>query len=54
MTQSALLLVGMKPLSERDENEKLNPGDGLQLFCVGMKPLSERDENVPEELFAVL
>ena len=37
--------VGMKPLSERDEN---TPVSGLSLKprnLVGMKPLSERDEN---------
>jgi len=39
--------VGMKPLSERDENAPT----GTLLFPVrnkvGMKPLSERDENFP-------
>jgi len=40
-------LVGMKPLSERDENSghlyRNTPNYCVQ---VGMKPLSERDENV--------
>jgi len=40
-------LVGMKPLSERDEN--LWHFDILPCLAwiVGMKPLSERDENSP-------
>jgi len=39
------LPVGMKPLSERDENNPtLRPGR-VKLLLVGMKPLSERDEN---------
>ena len=40
-----IINVGMKPLSERDENienKKWWPPGGVQ---VGMKPLSERDEN---------
>jgi len=37
--------VGMKPLSERDENTNLNTCSGLKSGIVGMKPLSERDEN---------
>jgi len=40
-------LVGMKPLSERDENLSLKPRNLLDLTTVGMKPLSERDENLP-------
>jgi len=38
--------VGMKPLSERDENvnKKRHQGCATPLM-VGMKPLSERDEN---------
>jgi len=37
--------VGMKPLSERDENKvKATFTSGTQIL-VGMKPLSERDEN---------
>jgi len=46
-TSISLIKVGMKPLSERDEN-----GNGTY-HCtyvsggyVGMKPLSERDENI--------
>ena len=38
--------VGMKPLSERDENHEEEIGRILyQEVIVGMKPLSERDEN---------
>ncbi len=37
--------VGMKPLSERDENQELLRNCSLTLVSVGMKPLSERDEN---------
>jgi len=37
--------VGMKPLSERDENFLLHRFLSLQVLVVGMKPLSERDEN---------
>jgi len=38
-------VVGMKPLSERDENKvKATFTSGTQIL-VGMKPLSERDEN---------
>jgi len=51
MSQSQVLLlkcslVGMKPLSERDENCAWSPQfHFLTGFFVGMKPLSERDEN---------
>jgi len=38
-------MVGMKPLSERDENPRQNQTPGPLLLLVGMKPLSERDEN---------
>jgi len=41
----ALLLVGMKPLSERDENPVSLVHFTVTLEPVGMKPLSERDEN---------
>jgi len=37
--------VGMKPLSERDENSSLHVGTSNTNSTVGMKPLSERDEN---------
>jgi len=37
--------VGMKPLSERDENPNLARLTLTSLIKVGMKPLSERDEN---------
>jgi len=37
--------VGMKPLSERDENFLLFYQAQLSGHIVGMKPLSERDEN---------
>jgi len=36
----------MKPLSERDENEKNKAPMVAGLNLVGMKPLSERDENL--------
>ena len=39
--------VGMKPLSERDENKILPPHYHVLDALVGMKPLSERDENPP-------
>jgi len=39
------LYVGMKPLSERDENLGNRANDGFSTIIVGMKPLSERDEN---------
>ena len=39
------VLVGMKPLSERDENHTNVTACGVKLIIVGMKPLSERDEN---------
>ncbi len=39
--------VGMKPLSERDENSTYQFLEmHALLLCVGMKPLSERDENL--------
>jgi len=38
-------LVGMKPLSERDENQKIKRDGCYPVPGVGMKPLSERDEN---------
>jgi len=38
-------LVGMKPLSERDENWRHWRHWISNSFLVGMKPLSERDEN---------
>jgi len=38
-------VVGMKPLSERDENLHDKRGPGKIRRLVGMKPLSERDEN---------
>ena len=37
--------VGMKPLSERDENLKHSRKLYIPSGFVGMKPLSERDEN---------
>jgi len=37
--------VGMKPLSERDENKKRPNLPSETVISVGMKPLSERDEN---------
>ena len=37
--------VGMKPLSERDENSQRNSLQSSEKKRVGMKPLSERDEN---------
>jgi len=41
------MVVGMKPLSERDENPQRDRFEINQAsLCVGMKPLSERDENV--------
>ena len=40
-----ITLVGMKPLSERDENKSLIKLILICLIIVGMKPLSERDEN---------
>jgi len=39
------ILVGMKPLSERDENLAICDSMLLTINFVGMKPLSERDEN---------
>ncbi len=39
------LRVGMKPLSERDENQLRFIETPKERFGVGMKPLSERDEN---------
>jgi len=38
--------VGMKPLSERDENHVLRRKLPYTHLHVGMKPLSERDENL--------
>jgi len=38
-------IVGMKPLSERDENFLLWLLRNISSLSVGMKPLSERDEN---------
>jgi len=38
--------VGMKPLSERDENPGDRGSHQILLPSVGMKPLSERDENL--------
>jgi len=39
-------LVGMKPLSERDENVSTGIRETFSgILPVGMKPLSERDEN---------
>jgi len=37
--------VGMKPLSERDENTSFPEHSITTKTLVGMKPLSERDEN---------
>ena len=37
--------VGMKPLSERDENQITREQQKKGSCNVGMKPLSERDEN---------
>jgi len=37
--------VGMKPLSERDENLIFFLETSITEDSVGMKPLSERDEN---------
>ena len=42
----SLKLVGMKPLSERDENLPVGLSGKHQESLVGMKPLSERDENL--------
>jgi len=41
--------VGMKPLSERDENYLESNTTHTKIVVVGMKPLSERDENQPVE-----
>ncbi len=41
-----LKVVGMKLLSERDENYVYLLLGYHFLFCVGMKLLSERDENI--------
>ena len=38
--------VGMKPLSERDENLFNIAYTAGRYLSVGMKPLSERDENI--------
>jgi len=38
-------MVGMKPLSERDENFSSKESSTAWDHVVGMKPLSERDEN---------
>jgi len=38
-------IVGMKPLSERDENNLFKKLISTYSMSVGMKPLSERDEN---------
>ena len=44
--------VGMKPLSERDENRAPRNKPNVSLLgIVGMKPLSERDENQTAVLF---
>ena len=40
--------VGMKPLSERDENFPRDFSGNSVNVPVGMKPLSERDENLLE------
>jgi len=46
MFRGDLFSVGMKPLSERDENQGALFHAPLLIFIkVGMKPLSERDEN---------
>jgi len=39
------MFVGMKPLSERDENYAVLFLNNSTTPSVGMKPLSERDEN---------
>gem|GEM_PF-2968251 len=39
------MIVGMKPLSERDENKEVPYLKVWDEMFVGMKPLSERDEN---------
>jgi len=44
-TRNMDLIVGMKPLSERDENTRRTSSVYTQGPHVGMKPLSERDEN---------
>jgi len=44
-TSSKIFVVGMKPLSERDENCYFPENSSYDGECVGMKPLSERDEN---------
>jgi len=45
-TATALTIaVGMKPLSERDENLAEFTFNSPAFHGVGMKPLSERDEN---------
>jgi len=41
----SIILVGMKPLSERDENHGGGAEFHISSSIVGMKPLSERDEN---------
>ncbi len=41
----ATIKVGMKPLSERDENSLIAAPVFGATKSVGMKPLSERDEN---------
>jgi len=41
--------VGMKPLSERDENNSPTLCGTAPPLHVGMKPLSERDENLKPE-----
>ena len=43
--QALIAAVGMKPLSERDENNCSGNGTYHCTYVVGMKPLSERDEN---------
>jgi len=43
--EGKLAVVGMKPLSERDENHHHHLASLLKSLTVGMKPLSERDEN---------
>ena len=48
-------IVGMKPLSERDENVNwVTTGNIKKGRVVGMKPLSERDENSMESLSLLL
>ena len=44
-SSSKVLIVGMKPLSERDENQAIIDLFLRNMQIVGMKPLSERDEN---------